>query len=101
MSDGARNSEALSMRWQEIGRALDDIGLAMSGYRSLSVDLTGVSIRAPQVQGGDFLLTLRGQDGDGAPVVAFHGSPDLGEAFRGLHNRLRNGSLKWRVDSFR
>jgi hypothetical protein len=101
MSDGRRSEKALEVRWSEIGRALDEVGLAMSGYRSLAVDVTGVSIRAPQAQGGDFLLTVRGMAEDGAPVVAFHGSPDLGEAFRGLQNRLMNGSLKWRPDTYR
>lgn len=101
MSDGRRSDKALEVRWQEIGKALDEVGLAMSGYRTLSVDVTGVSIRAPQATGGDFLLTIRGTAEDGTPVVAFHGAADLGEAFRGLQNRLLNGSLKWRQDSFR
>lgn len=100
MSDGRQNA-SLDIRWKEIGRAVDEIGLALSGYRSLAVDVVGISLRAPQTPGGDYLLTLRGQDADGSPVVAFHGSPDLGDAFRGAHNRLMNGSLKWRKDEYR
>ena len=100
MTDGRQNP-SLTIRWQEIGRAVDEIGLALSGYRSLSVELVGIAVRSPQVLGGDFLLTLRGVDEAGQPVVAFHGSPDLADAFRGAHNRLMNGSLKWRKDEFR
>lgn len=99
MSEG-RSNKALSVRWEEIGRAVDEIGLALMGYRSLSVDVVGLSVRSPKVQGGDFLITLRGFGDDGGPLVAFHGSPDLGECFRGMHNRLMNGSLRWRVDEY-
>lgn len=95
-----RSDKALTVRWEEIGRAVDEVGLVISGYRSLAVAVSGLSIRSPQVQGGDYLLTVRGTDEGGAPVVAFHGSPDLGEAFRGLHNRLMNGSLRWRPDEY-
>jgi hypothetical protein len=97
----ARQNKALSVRWEEMGRALDELGLAMSGYRSLTVEVVGLSIRPPAGAGGDFLLTVRGVDEAGARVVAFHGSPDLGDALRGLHNRIMNGSLKWRPDAFR
>lgn len=96
-----RGSKSLSVRWEEIGRAADEIGLALAGYRSLSVEVIGLSIRPPQGQGGDFLITVRGLSADGGRVVAFHGSPDFGDALRGLHNRLLNGSLKWREDQFR
>jgi hypothetical protein len=99
VADG-RGGKALEVRWTEIGRAVDDISLALTGYRSLTVDVVGISIRPPTVAGGDFLLTVRGTDEAGGPVVAFHGSPDLGEAFRGLDNRLLNGSLRWRPDQF-
>lgn len=96
-----RGTVSLEVRWREIGKAADEIGLAMSGYRSLAVDVLAFSVRGPQAQGGDFLITVRGVDADGAPVVAFHGSPDLGEALRGLQNRLLNGSLRWRPDEYR
>lgn len=100
MSDGRDGGKALEVRWLAAGQALDEVGLAMAGYRSLSVDIVGVSIRAPRVRGDDYLLTIRGLDEDGARVVAFHGAADLVEAFRGLQNRLLNGSLKWRIDNY-
>lgn len=100
MSDG-RGDKALSVRWEEAGRAVDELGLAMSGYRSLAVTITGISVRAPKERGDDFLITLRGEDGAGARVVAFHGSPDLLDAVRGAVNRIMNGSLKWREDALR
>ena len=92
--------KALTVRWEEIGRAVDEVGLVMSGHRNVSVGITGMSIRGPVEAGGDFLATVRGRDVGGAPVVSFHGDPDLGALFRGLHNRLMNGSLKWRPDEW-
>ena len=34
------------------------------------------------------------------PVVAFHADETLTDALRGLGNRLRNSSLKWKVDQY-
>lgn len=100
MTADPRGEKALSVRWLEIGRAVDEVGLAMTGHRSLSVDVVGLSVRGPQGPGGDFLITVRGLDEDGQAVVAFHGASDLAECLRGLSNRLLNGSLKWRSDQF-
>lgn len=100
MSDGDRREKSLEVRWTEGGRAVDWIGLAMTGHRSLSVEITGLSVKAPQGEGGDFLITVRGLDEAGARVVSFHGSPDLLDALRGLQNRVANGSLRWRADDW-
>ena len=100
MSEGKGGNKALSVRWEEIGNAVDELGLIATGYRNVGVQVQGFSIRIPAVQGGDFLITVRGLLDDGTPAVAFHGSPDFGEALRGLRNRIMNGSLKWRPDQY-
>lgn len=82
------------------GKALMELGFVMAGTWDWSVAVTGFSVRAPQSPGGDFLITIRALDHEGGPVVAWHGSPELGNAIQGLHNRLRNGSLKWRADEW-
>lgn len=95
---GSGRRDELERRWELGGRAVDELGLAMTGYRNISMQVTGLSIRAPRVQNDDFLVTVKAIDADGAPWVAFHGSPDLLDALRGVWNRLGNGSLKWRED---
>ena len=93
-------NEDLSVRWQRLGRAVDQIGLAMGGYRDLAVEVTGLSVRAPDEARPEFFLVIRGLDAEGAPVVAFHSAFSLDEAFVGLEARLLNGSLRWRVDEY-
>lgn len=96
----ARSEASLKHRWQACGQALDDVGLAMAGFRDLSVDVTGMSIRGPRHEGDEFLLVIRGLDEENRPVVAFNSAHHLDEAFISLQARLRNGSLKWRPDEF-
>lgn len=37
----------------------------------------------------------------GVPCVAFHGGTSLGDALKGLMERLENGSIKWKTDQYR
>lgn len=83
------------------GRALANIGRALEGHRSLSVDVVGLSIRGPQTTGGEHLVVIRGLDGEGVPVVSFHSAFTVTDAIRGVEDRLANGSLKWRVDELK
>lgn len=85
---------------EKVGKAIVDLAHAIEGYRDLSVELVGMSIRGPQFRGGEYLIVLRGLDEEGLPIVAFHSALDMGEVLRGVESRLRNGSLKWRKDEF-
>jgi len=96
----ANRLEDPSVRWEKGGRGLDYVSLAMTGYRDLAVQVHGFSVKPPQAEGGEFLLVLRGLDGEGAPVVAFHSATELCEVFSGVANRLANGSLVWRPDQY-
>lgn len=90
----------LELRWQRWGRSVDEIGLAATGYRSVGMQVTGMGIRMPREERGEFLVTIRALDSEGAPFVAFHGASDLGEALTGLWNRLQNGTLRWKPDEW-
>lgn len=92
---------SLEVRWQRLGKAVDEIGLAMQQMRTLMVEPNGMSIRAPTVEKPEFFIVLRGIDEEGAPCVAFHSAFSLDEALVGLSARLMNGTLKWREDAFR
>lgn len=83
------------------GVALGHIGRGMTGAIFAGAILTGMSIRGPQVVGGEFLLVAKGTTEDGENIVGFHSAFTLGDAVRGLEARIRNGTLKWRVDEFR
>jgi len=88
------------VRLASIGEAVAELGAAMEGYRDLQVDITGMSVRGPAVRNGEFLITVRGVDHEGLPVVAFHGATDFGEALRGISARVNNGTMKWKADEY-
>lgn len=95
-----RAGRPVAERAERVGMAVMDLSAAMQGYRSWTMDVVGLSIRAPKVRGDEFLVTVRGLDSDGAPYVAFHSAVELDDALSGLHARLLNGSLKWRPDEY-
>lgn len=96
----AKQSDLSEKALQATGKAVVELGFAMQGYRALRVEIRGISIRKPPVSNGEFLLTIRGTDEDGKPVVAFHTAFELAEALRGVYSRTKNGSLKWRPDAY-
>lgn len=84
----------------ETGRAVSDIGLALLQPERLGVALVGLSVKGPRSDGDELLLVLRGVDSDGTAVVSFTSATTLDECFRSARARLRNGSMKWRVDEY-
>jgi hypothetical protein len=84
----------------QVGLAVGELGRALEGYREISVQLTGFSVRGPRDRGDEFLVVVRGTDEEGMPVVGFSSALDLGEALRGVVSRLDNGSMKWRPDEY-
>lgn len=86
--------------FEAAGVALGQVGRALEGYRDLSVQLVGLSVRGPQAEGGEMLMTLRGLDESGGRVVAFQTAMTLIELFRGLEGRLESGTINWRPDAF-
>jgi len=87
--------------WAVVGLDVHQISLALLNHRSLDVDVVGLSIRAPRDKDEDILMTVRGVDSAGAPVVAFLSGRELGGLFSSLAAFLRSGKLKWKVDEYR
>lgn len=71
----------------------------VDGLDSDEIEVTGVTIKLPDEPGGDYLIVARGYVG-GKPHVAFTGGTSLVEAMMSLVNRLRNRSMKWKVDRY-
>lgn len=72
----------------------------MLGYPMAGVQVTGLSVRPPRYEGDETLVVLRGEDEAGLPLVAFHSAYMLTDAIAGCWTRHKNGTLKWREDSF-
>jgi len=48
---------------------------------------------------GEWLAVITVQSPEG-PLVSFHGGSTFADCIEGLRNRLKNGSLKWKVDEY-
>ena len=58
-----------------------------------------VSIKGTWSTNTDMLVIITAAGPEG-PLVAFHNVDDVFGLWRGLGNRMRNGSLKWRDDEY-
>jgi hypothetical protein len=92
--------EARTAELADFGLAVAEVGHALMGRRRLSVDVASFSVRGPRKPGDDILVTLRGFDGEGTPVVAFFGGASLGAIFVSIDRMLYNGIVKWRPDQY-
>lgn len=63
------------------------------------VELLGLTVRIPDRDGMDYLVTVRAQV-EGQRVVGFHAGATLYETLEGTLNRLKNKSLKWKADQY-
>lgn len=94
------DSEARFTMLQQAGLAAEKIGEALHGVRTLQVDIVGLSIRAPRSQDEDILVTIRGVDGEGAPVVAFYAGQYLTGILVGIETQIKRGDMRWKPDQF-
>lgn len=91
---------AVERHMQMTGAALEELPRTFERLAELyDTEVRGISIRVGEVVGDEWLLTLRA-DIEGRPHVTFHAATTPGELFRGLVARLRNGSVKWKEDSY-
>lgn len=65
--------------------------------RRPDMTITGFSARL----GHDCLITVRGVDADGTPMVAFVGGISLGGAMMKLADAIREEGLAWRLDEYK
>lgn len=92
---------------QEVARQMMRVGeslalldrLALRLREEDELDVSGLSVRFPQGSGAEYLITVRARV-DGVRVVAFHSAYTMGEALRGLYNRISTNKLKWKVDEY-
>lgn len=62
-------------------------------------EVTGMSIRVPNTEGADYLVTVRSRCGN-ENRVAFHSGASFAETVRGMVARLENRSLRWKADEY-
>ena len=60
-----------------------------------------IRIKVADIIGGSHLAIIRGFDGEGRPIVAFHSSEDILGCLSGLYAKLLEGTIKWKPDQFR
>lgn len=61
--------------------------------------LRALRLVAPEQEAGEWLAVLTIVQ-DGEPLVAFSSGFDLVSCLQTLNGRMRNGSLKWKVDEY-
>jgi len=83
------------------GSFVERLGRGFENPGTFGVELTGMSLRAPNGERGEYLAVVRALDDAGAPIVAFHSAMFLADLLVGLTERLNNGSMRWRDDEFR
>lgn len=87
-------------RAAKAGKALMEFDAVAQNWRASTITLVGLSIRVPREDGDDYLMTLRGVNESGGPVVAFHGAYNMLELWISAWGRFSNGTLKWRDDDW-
>ncbi len=100
---GEHSAYARQLAYQEemykIGCLIVDYDRHIGEYFEDDILVSGMSFRLPMEDGQDYLVTLRAIIG-GEAKVAFHAGATFQEVIVGLINRMKNGSLKWKVDVY-
>jgi hypothetical protein len=99
--DAVQSAMARDESARKVGYAIMLYDHVCSAYWRGSYEITGLSLRAPQTEGGEFLVVVRGFDHEGAPVVGFHSALSAGEALAGAARRLADGTIKFKPDAYR
>lgn len=63
------------------------------------VVVRAIKFRAGKVPGAEWMVIITAYSPDG-PVVAFHAGDGFKDTLVGLAARLKNGSMKWKVDEY-
>lgn len=101
MSKSGRTDNSFTSEYFEaVGRAVCQLDRAMQGYRSLEADVLGLTIRGPQAEGGETLITVRAVLQDGQRVVGFVTASSAADGLKALEGRLEAGQMKWREDQY-
>lgn len=90
----------VSVMHEQSGDAVLYLTRCMHSRMSSDYDVTGLKFKGASGDQGEVLAIIQAFDKEGTPVVAFHAAPTFGECLNGVAARLRNGSLKWKVDEY-
>jgi len=97
------NAMASQLAFQKIilahGTALARIDHLVAKGLAGDIHITTIRLRAPSVEGGEWLAVVKATTENGN-IVGFHGGTGLGDLVSGLANRLNNGSIKWKEDEY-
>lgn len=100
--NGSHYNEADAEKYQ----MLRHYDRASAGAKMGGVQLTGLTIRystnkaGDYIPGGEVLVVVKAYDAEGTRWVGFHSAMSMIEALAGTMIRIRNGSIKWKVDEF-
>ena len=83
-----------------VGQVLYRAGDTLERLFEHDVDVTRLSIKMPAIDKPDYMAVVTAVVA-GQYVVGFHGAPTFHEALLGVWARLENGSIQWKVDSFK
>jgi hypothetical protein len=98
MSKPPSEGKPWSVLFEQVGEAVYLLSRIMERPSASGWVITGLSIRSPEFEHGEFLVTVRALDGDGQPVVGWHSSTTLADLLRGLNARLDGDRMKWKPD---
>jgi len=94
-----KGEQAYSQWISQAGKAVLRLERAMLQEGLDDVMINSISIRAPEVEGGEFFAVVKGSY-EGRRVVTFYSAPDLTSLQSGLAARFESGAAKWRDDNY-
>lgn len=98
-NDAPKADRAHKRYIEELARGVLNIDRYVEEIQEARPTLVGVKVRCDVTDEMGVLVILTGYEGSKA-MVAFHRDITVSAALQGVGNRLRNGSLKWRVDQY-
>jgi len=81
-------------------RALMELDRLCSGHAPGEVELRGIKLRLGETDRAETLVVVTAWDDAGAPIVGFGNGMAPSEALVSTINRVVNGQIKWKEDSY-
>lgn len=86
-------------RMIRLGETLMRTEPVLEGLFAEDVEVRSVTVKFPSEESGDYFVIVRAYV-KGKGHVAFHAAATFAEAVEGVAARLKNRSLKWKVDMY-
>ena len=97
--DTIASARAVTEYWYEVGRAIGDIDKVQATGHVDQPELYDLRIRCDLSDPQGFLVIAKGV-GESGYVIAFHRGESVVEGLVGMAKRLKNHTLKWKVDQY-